>query len=235
MNESIDFSQLFKGLGTKLPKQNQFIFSPLFSIELIQKDINTTNIQALIFTSSNGVKGFFPNKTPYGIKVFCVGKKTKKTAMDHGFLNIFVPTIENANNLSLLINKECQTSSGSLIYPRGEYVSSNISEKLRFSGFSVIEHLVYRQPHNRLKPNVKKNLEDGKIAGVVLFSARTANLFIDCVKELPTGFIFYCISSEVSKVVISHFGLKKFTYRVSVKANSESVKNMIVNDYNEST
>lgn len=232
MSDSIRFALLFDGLNDTFAINKAFIFSPLFKVDLIKKELNMLNSQTVIFTSANGVRGFCLNVSRRNFNAFCVGKKTKQLALNFGFTIVESSQGESAKSLCYLIKEKCDPSFGPIYYARGEIISANLQDILQSNGFSVIEEVVYRQPQIIMKSKVKNDLEQGKIGGVVLFSARTAKLFLLAVGRLPSDFIFYCISNEVAKIIGSNLEKKSILCKVSEKPSSESLKNLITCDYN---
>ena len=74
----------FKNLG------HQISHMPLISIERINhKNIDYSDFQGIIFTSSNAIKFLDLKKINKRTKCFCVGNATEKKARSFGFQNVF--------------------------------------------------------------------------------------------------------------------------------------------------
>ena len=63
---------------------------PVIKIEKLETEkIDLLNYQAVIFTSSNGIRFMNIEKFNLKIKCFCVGSATELTAKKYGFINTF--------------------------------------------------------------------------------------------------------------------------------------------------
>jgi len=110
---------------------------PVIKIEKLQtKKINLLNYQAVIFTSSNGIRFMNLEKFNSKIKCFCVGKATEFTAKQAGFVNTYTSE-GTVDSLVELIIRTLDIKSGKLLYLSSEFISKDLDKDLINAGYSI--------------------------------------------------------------------------------------------------
>ncbi len=110
---------------------------PVIKIEKLEtKKINLLNYQAVIFTSSNGIKFMNIEKFNSKIKCFCVGKGTEFTAKQVGFVNTYTSE-GTVDSLIELIIRTLDNKSEKLLYLSSEFISKDLDIDLASEGYSV--------------------------------------------------------------------------------------------------
>ncbi len=104
------------------------------------------SIDALVFTSSNGVLGFLKMVTGTNVhlgelKIYAVGNKTASELKKNGF-DVTIPDESNAVGLAKLIKNTHDTQS--VIHFCGDKRRKELSEILNRAGIRVNELIVYR-------------------------------------------------------------------------------------------
>ena len=110
---------------------------PVIKIEKLKtKKINLINYQAVIFTSSNGIRFMNIEKFNSKIKCFCVGKMTELTAKQVGFFNTYTSE-GTVDSLIELIIRTLNNKSEKLLYLSSEFISKDLDKDLINAGYSV--------------------------------------------------------------------------------------------------
>jgi len=110
---------------------------PVIKIEKLKtKKIDLLNYQAVIFTSSNGIRFIDIEKFNSKIKCFCVGRATELTAKQVGFVNTFTSE-GTVNSLIELIIRTLNNKSEKLLYLSSEFISKDLDKDLNNAGYSV--------------------------------------------------------------------------------------------------
>jgi uroporphyrinogen-III synthase len=153
---------------------------PMLSITLAPPPDHLPEPVALIATSRNGVRALaaWPTAAAWRrLPLFVTGAASAALARAVGFSDVR-PGGADASALADRIAADLAGASGPLLYAAGRDRSGSLEESLKAAGFdlSVIE--AYRaEPAARLDPAVAEALRSGRIDGVLVFSARTAEVF----------------------------------------------------------
>ena len=110
---------------------------PVMKIEKLETNkIDLLNYQAVIFTSSNGIRFMNLEKFNSKIKCFCVGKATEFTAKQAGFINTYTSE-GTVDSLVELIIRTLDIKSGKLLYLSSEFISKDLDKDLIKAGYSI--------------------------------------------------------------------------------------------------
>ena len=110
---------------------------PVIKIEKLETEkIDLLNYQAVIFTSSNGIRFMNIEKFNLKIKCFCVGKTTEFTAKQVGFVNTY-SSEGTVDSLIELIIRTLNNKSEKLLYLSSEFISKDLDKDLINSGYLV--------------------------------------------------------------------------------------------------
>jgi uroporphyrinogen-III synthase len=110
---------------------------PVIKIEKLEtKKIDLLNYQAIIFTSSNGIRFMNIEKFNSKIKCFCVGRATEFTAKQVGFVNTYTSE-GTVDSLIELIIRTLNNKSEKLLYLSSEFISKDLDKDLINAGYSV--------------------------------------------------------------------------------------------------
>lgn len=167
------------------------VVAPLISIKFIGgSDLDLTRAQALIATSSNGVRALAGRTSRRDIALFAVGQQTAETARREGFR-----TVHSANGdavaLANLVARTVPIGSGSLVHATGSDASGALVAELSEKGFDVRREVLYETPAVASLPSAAADaLSDGSLDAVLLFSQRTARILRERVTEM--GFAPQC-------------------------------------------
>jgi len=153
------------------------------------------DVQALLFTSANGVRAFVRRTGHRQIPAYAVGDATARAAREAGF-----GSVESAHGdvyaLAALVAERCRPEAGTLLHVAGTTVAGDLSGLLGTKGFTVRREAMYEAlPTTRLGRDTATGLAEGQIDAVLIFSPRTARSFVRLVQE--EGLIDRCRTVDV--------------------------------------
>jgi uroporphyrinogen-III synthase len=180
---------------------------PLISIEgLNYENLNLSDFNGIIFTSSNAIKFFDIKNIDKKIVCFCVGSATEKKARSVGFQNVCAAE-GNVNNLKELILQNFNSSEGKLLYVSGEVVSSNLDKQLLSEGYNVKRVINYRaNPIEKYNEDFIEKLKLKMPEIVYVYSQNSAINFLKVIKDYNLESLFMntnlmCISEKTSSIL----------------------------------
>jgi uroporphyrinogen-III synthase len=182
------------------------VLAPLLTIEPMPDiTIELDGVQALLFTSANGVRAFAAKSDARDLPVFAVGDATARAANEAGFANI-ESAGGDTHDLAALVARKLDPTAGALLHPAGRDVAGPLKQDLEARGFAVRRETYYRAERARTLPDeARRALTDGTIDGVLFFSPRTAQSFVSLVCDAALNDALeqsyaYCLSAAVAKI-----------------------------------
>lgn len=170
------------------------IVAPLLTIVPCAYNTNTEGAQALLFTSSNGVRAFPDVRSARDRVVLAVGEATAAAARTAGFTDVRSAD-GDVRALAALAKASLDPAKGKLIHIAGDHVAGDLGGALRAAGFIVERRLAYA---SRAAIELPEALT-GPLDIVLFHSARAAETFIALgaphAAELTAG----CISASVAE------------------------------------
>ena len=176
--------------------------SPLLEIKPIDDMPDFTGVQAVLFTSANGVRtlskmqGVMPN-----IPCFCVGDKTAIEARSIGFEAFSAKG--GADDLVHLASTILSPENGPILYISGKIAVGDIADKLSRHGFKIVEHVIYEQVPLSLTVEAKDMFASDSVDILPMFSPMTAKLLAAELRAHPKWRLdkidVICLSSNVRK------------------------------------
>ncbi len=201
LDDSKEMILKFQSLGHEVSHM------PLISIEGKEyEQINFSNFNGIIFTSSNAIKYLDLKKIDKKINCFCVGNITEKNARSVGFQNIFSAE-GNVNNLKELILQNVNSSDGKLIYISGETISDNLDQKLISEGYNIKRIINYVvKPVEKFNDNFIEKLKLKMPDIVYVYSQNSAMSFLNLIKNYQLDTLWMntnlmCIGEKTSAVL----------------------------------
>jgi uroporphyrinogen-III synthase len=141
---------------------------------------------ALVVTSANALRALedHPRRAALaGLRLFAVGRSTAAAAGAAGFRDV----IAAGGNVQELVRclrawaRETQVGDRPLLYLAGQERSGDLAADLAADGLVVTTAVVYRAVQtDRFPPAVAAALAAGEIDGVLHFSRRSAQAYMDC-------------------------------------------------------
>lgn len=160
------------------------LVEPMMTIRSTEEPApDMSDAQGLLFTSANGVRGFVARSDRRDVQVFAVGEATAEAARRAGFDRVEVAG-GDAAALAALVTAKCKPDAGKLVHVAGTHVAGNLSERLAAAGFSVERAVLYDAlSAHRFSTGTVESLKRREIEAVLLFSPRTAEIFMTLADE----------------------------------------------------
>ncbi len=140
-------------------------------------------VQALLFTSINGVRSFARVSTARNVPAYCVGDATAQAARDMGFRDVHSAG-GDVVALANLVRMNLAPSEGALLHVSGSAVAGDLAGDLGGDRYDVRRVQLYRQDTARDLPDAAADaLKSGTLDAVTFFSPRTAATFVQLVRK----------------------------------------------------
>lgn len=170
------------------------LLAPLLTIIPCGYNTSVEGAQALVFTSSNGVRAFPAVRDAQHLVILAVGDATAEAARTAGFQDVRSADGDVASLAALAIH-DLRPDAGKLIHIGGEHLAGDLSGQLQTAGFSVERRVAYSaQPVHILPAPFSAKLD------IVLFhSARAAEAFIALGAPHAAEMTAGCLSPTVAE------------------------------------
>lgn len=181
------------------------MLAPLLRLEIREgADFGDAQWDAVVMTSTNAVRAiaYHPRRGKLLSRpVFAVGRRTAEAARAAGFGDVRSADGDKQDLVRLLAARK----RGDLLYLAGEDRAGDLASDLAAHGLNVHTVVVYRAvAAPAFPPGVAAALTAGEIDGVLHFSRRSAEVYIDC--ATTAGILVsalrplqYCLSRTVAE------------------------------------
>ena len=161
---------------------------PLLSIRTLpDASVDLAGVQAILFTSSNGVRAFAELSPRRDLPAFAVGDATATAAEGAGFATVHSAG-GDVRDLTRLVTEKLQPAGGLLFHAAASAVAGDLGGALEAAGFGLRRAVLYEaKPAEQLSEATLRRLEDGAIDWVLFFSPRTAATFVKLVETAPAA------------------------------------------------
>lgn len=154
------------------------IIEPLLDVNFHDEALDLTGVQALLFTSANGVRATARVTSERNIPVLAVGPMTAAEAKALGFTNISVSKGEGNEALADHVRATLRHEAGALLHPTGTVTAGDLKARLAPLGFVVRTQTIYdARAAESLSGALIAELNSGLVHAATFFSARTSGLF----------------------------------------------------------
>jgi uroporphyrinogen-III synthase len=160
-------------------------------------------VQAVLFTSANGVRAFAEASGRFELPAYCVGAASAAAARLAGFR-----TVASADgavaDLAALAAARLAPGNGPLLHAAGAVTAGDLAAELAAKGFGVRRIVLYRAvPTVHFAPETAAALRRGEIDLALFFSPRSAETFVRLVAgggmaEPCRGMIAVCLGRNVA-------------------------------------
>lgn len=181
--------------------------APLIEIAFENGDPpDLSSVQALTFTSANGVRAFCRAVAARHLPVYAVGSATAKAATEAGFGKVFIAG-GDVTTLTELIRRQARPKDGAMFHAAGSHLAGDLSGLLKAAGFSVLSQQMYAaKKTTALSAELRGVLERRELDAVLFFSPRTAAHFADLVTDQNLtstleAMVAVCLSQNVATVI----------------------------------
>jgi len=189
------------------------IVSPLLKIRVCEEQaISLNGVQAILATSSNGVRALSQRSERRDIPLFAVGEHTASVARGLGFFDV-KSAHGDAQALMMAVPTWARPECGTLLYVTGTREPNPLVAGLRALSYDVRTVVLYRSiPATRLSSESRQALRTKIVDAVLLFSPNTAKMFVHCIviDDLQDccGPLIACCISEAAAAPLKSLGLK---------------------------
>ncbi len=178
---------------------------PMLTIErMTDVAIDTTGVQGLLFTSSNGVRAFASLSEVRDLPAFAVGDATARACRDAGFAQVHSAS-GDVDALANYVIEHCQPPNGRLVQIAGTVSAGDLAGALRAAGFVIDRVPIYQaQAATAIRPETRTAMKNGRIDAVLFFSPRTASTFVTLaqgagLEDACRNINAFCLSPAVAK------------------------------------
>jgi uroporphyrinogen-III synthase len=189
--------------------------APLLQIEaLADVELGSGPWSALVLTSRNALDAvdFHPRRAELlALRVFAVGRSTAAAARAAGFGDV----VAAGGNVADLVQHlrgwtpEAGASRGPVLYLAGQDRSGDLAGDLTVDGQIVATAVVYRAVKlDGFPPTTSAALAAGQIDGVLHFSRRSAQAYIDCARaagilDRALAPVHFCLSDQIAEPLLA--------------------------------
>jgi len=202
------------------------ILSPLMEIRVIDgPEISLDGVQAILATSANGARSLARRTARRDVPVFAVGPQTTLAARASGFTDVR-DADGNAADLAETVSRWLDPRRGALLHAAGRERKGELAPSLEAAGFAVRTEVLYEAiPAAEFTPDARAALASGKLDAVMLFSPRSAAIFVGLVQQAGLSQACHiltaiCISPAASSALDP---LKFAQIRVANRPNQDSL------------
>ena len=211
------------------------VSAPMMAITYVSADIEDAfdSCQAVLFTSRNGVRALCRLTQRRDKKAYAVGDGTADLARENGFASVRSAS-GDSQNLARLVVDTLKPEDGPLLHAAGATVAGDLSGALEEAGFRTIRRTMYSaEPVGELPPGVLAALRDSELDCVLLFSPRTARIFLGLVAAAEigsslSGLAAVCMSDAVANELDPAAWRE---IRVAAAPTSETMVKMLETDF----
>ncbi len=190
----------------------QSTLAPSLTLEFEDlSDLDADDVQALVVTSRNGLRSLEHNRLIEKLSskvLFTVGSATADYATALGFTSVRSGP-GTAKGLGEQIVKACNPDKGTILHVAGAHLAFDLKAALEAGRFTVREKTAYRALRARCFPEPAITaLNEKKVNGVILMSARSAGSFAQLVKQhnltqITSRLHYFCLSSSVKDSLVA--------------------------------
>lgn len=165
-------------------RQVEVAVEPLLAIRVLDDvAVDLDGVQALLFTSANGVRAFAARSARRDIGVLTVGEASAEAARAAGFAHV-ESAGGDVGDLVRLVKERLDPKAGALFHAAGSVVAGDLAGQLTEAGYELRRVMLYEaKPAEALSPDTLRALAAREFALVLFFSPRTAATFVELVRK----------------------------------------------------
>lgn len=198
------------------------VIAPLLDIRYRENvAVPLEDVQALIFTSSNGVRAFARNSGSRDIAVFAVGQQTAEIARELRFTNIR-HSDGDAAALASAVTRWADPRAGTLLHAAGADRAGDIAGALADAGLSVKKVILYQTVAADALPDAAHEvLERRLLDAVLVYSPRSGSVFAHLAAGYDMGRTFAVSISAPAAEPLKLLGFREL--RVAARPTEEEM------------
>jgi uroporphyrinogen-III synthase len=182
---------------------HEVTLAPLLRIDAVDFELPGGPLSAVVMTSANAARAIARHprrETLTALRAFTVGRHTAEAARAAGFREVHCADGDK-DDLAALLRARRGEHPAPLLYLAGEDRAGDLAT----SGVPMLTAVVYRAVKvERFAPPVAAALARGALDGVLHFSRRSAQAYLDCaaragILERALAPVHFCLSRQVSQ------------------------------------
>src|SRR5262252_4428204 len=182
---------------------HEVTLAPLLHIDAIDVELPREPLSAVVMTSANAARAIARHprrETLTALTAFTVGRHTAEAARAAGFRAV-ESAAGDTDDLAALLRARFNEHAAPLLYLAGEDRAGDLAA----SGVPLLTAVAYRAVKvERFAPDVAAALAQGALDGVLHFSRRSAQAYLDCatrvgILERALAPVHFCLSRQVSQ------------------------------------
>lgn len=167
------------------------LIEPLLHIRMLDGPApDLAGVQALAFTSANGVRALVhaaPDAPAAGCPAFAVGPATTEAARVAGFADV-ISADGDVGALAELIAGRLDPEAGAVLHVAGSHRAGDLAGRIEAAGFHARRAVLYEaEAAEALSPETRAAIAAGEVGWVLIFSPRTAGLFVTLMQGAGLG------------------------------------------------
>jgi uroporphyrinogen-III synthase len=187
------------------------LLMPLLRIAAVDFRLPSEPYAALALTSAAAARaldGHPRRATLLPLPVFTVGTRTAAAARALGFAVVHSADGDQ-HDLVTLIRAHCDPAAGPVLHLAGEDRAGDLAGALAAAGIRVATVVAYRAVKaERFAPEVATALEQRRLGGVLHFSRRTAEAYLECaagarLTAAALAPVHFCLSQQVAAPLVA--------------------------------
>jgi uroporphyrinogen-III synthase len=186
---------------------HEAIVAPLLEVHFHDgPEVELEGVQGIVVTSANGARAIARRTPRRDIPVFAVGRQTAEVARQARFSDV-----RNADGdgtaLAHAVSLWVRPGGGALLHASGVEAEGRLAAELEAHGFRVLRQALYDVAAAPvLPPLASEGLASGRVDAALLFSARSARVFCDCViaagmRDAVQGIVALAISVATAEAL----------------------------------
>jgi uroporphyrinogen-III synthase len=194
--------------------------------------LDLSAVQGLLMTSANGVRAFCERSESRYQAVYAVGDATAREARKKGFSAVYSAS-GDVGALADLVRRKGDPIGGDFLHCAGSKVAGDLGGVLESLGFTYRrEHLYDAVKAVNLNPQTMADIELGHLDGILLYSPRTAAVFVELIRKAGLQdhicrITAYCLSENV-RVQAKNLTWERM--RVAASPAQDSLVSLIAKD-----
>lgn len=191
--------------GALRARGHHVLIAPMLRMEALPWELADQAYSGVIMTSANAARVIAgdPHLAKLkGLPTFTVGRHTAEAARAAGFKELHCAEGDR-RDLALLLERRIDARAGPLLYLAGEDRAGDVEVK------PLVTAVVYRMAKlQRLPVAVEAGLAQGQIDGVLHFSRRSAQAYLECAQRADVlsralAPLQFCLSCQVAEPLAS--------------------------------
>lgn len=164
---------------------HEVLVEPMLTITPVvgAKDrLDLNNVQALLFTSANGLRAFAGLSDERALPVFTVGDTSATAARSAGFARVTSANGDVAD-LTRLVIAQVTPEVGLLFHAAASKLAGDLQGGLEAAGFTLRRAVLYDAvPVHEISPRLRRVLVENQLDAATFFSPRTAETFVQLIE-----------------------------------------------------